>query len=305
MSRRESNHHGVIVVDKPTGMTSHDVVQRVRRIAKTSRVGHAGTLDPLATGVLVVMVGEGTKLGPYLTSENKRYEARVAFGRGTDTLDSEGAVIEEAPLPRWWSSIEPEPFVRAIAHERARTEQVPPVYSAIKIGGQSSHALARRGEAPELAPRPVRVESLDAHDASPDGSVTLALEVSKGYYVRSLARDLGIAIGCPAHLTALRRTASGRFTLANASRLDALEAEPPLLAARLVSVPEAAALAMPLGQLTEEGVLRARQGKALGSGDFRVPPPEQGASGWLDPVGNLVAVGHKNDDNFRILRGFC
>ena len=304
MSRRDSLLHGVLIVDKPQGMTSHDVVQRLRRIARTSRVGHAGTLDPMATGVLVVMIGEGTKLGPYLTAENKRYEARVQLGRGTDTLDAEGQVTEQGPLPDWWPGARQEPLEHALDIERCRTEQIPPVYSAIKIGGESSHALARRGEALELAARPVRVASLVTVATDAEGWVDLTLDVSKGYYVRSLARDLGVSVGSPAHLTALRRAASGRFTLEHAETLAEFERTPSKLTERLLPVHDAAALALPLARLTTDGVVRARQGKRLADDDFTELPESVGASAWLDPTGALVAVGHRDGEALRILRGF-
>ncbi|MBM4358800.1 MAG: tRNA pseudouridine(55) synthase TruB [Deltaproteobacteria bacterium] len=305
MSRRDAEHHGVLLVDKPSGMTSHDVVQRLRRIARTSRVGHAGTLDPMATGVLVVMVGEATKLGPYLTAEEKRYRAELQLGRSTDTLDAEGATTAEAPLPGWWSSDERAAKVeQALAEERARALQAPPIFSAIKIDGESAHALARRGEIPELAPRPVAVASLASLATTDPGTIELELEVSKGYYVRSLARDLGVALGCPAHLTALRRLASGRFRIEDTSPLGAFLEAPGRWLERLLDVPTAASLAMPLGRLTPEGTLRARQGKRLHDGDFVEPPAGTGAAGWLAPEGTLVAVGRRDEEAHVVLRGF-
>ncbi len=304
MSRRDSLIHGVLIVDKPKGMTSHDVVQRVRRLAHTARVGHAGTLDPMATGVLVVMLGEATKLGPYLTAENKRYEARVQLGCATDTLDAEGQVLEEAPLPEWWADARGEPIERALELERARTQQLPPVYSAIKIDGESAHALARRGEAPELKPRPVRVTSLLTSVSTSEGTVDLTLDVSKGYYVRSLARDLGERLGCPAHLSALRRQASGGFTLAHALTLSELERDATQLTSRLLLVPDAAAVALPLGRLTDEGVVRARQGKRLEAADFTELPSGSAAAAWLDATGALIAVGQEDEGTYKVLRGF-
>jgi tRNA pseudouridine55 synthase len=292
------------VVDKPQGMTSHDVVQRFRRLARTSRVGHAGTLDPMATGVLVVMIGEATKLGPYLTAEDKRYRAELLLGRGTDTLDAEGATTEEAPLPSWWNEARDMRVEAALVAERARTEQQPPVYSAIKVDGESAHALARRGEAPELAPRPVAVAKLELLETSDAGRLALELDVSKGYYVRSLARDIGVALGCPAHLTALRRLASGRFRLDDALPLSAFLEEQALVVERLLDLPTAAARPMPVGRLTTDGVSRARQGKRLGDHDFTEPPYGEGPAGWLAPDGSLVAVGRREDGLHVVLRGF-
>lgn len=303
MSRRETSLHGVLVVDKPTGMTSHDVVQRLRRRAQTSRVGHAGTLDPMATGVLVVMVGEATKLGPYLTADDKRYRAELMLGRSTDTLDADGTVIAEAPLPAAWTDRRAEWLEKALAEERQRAWQIPPAYSAISIDGVRAHELARRGEAPDLAPRPVEVRSLSCIGTSDDGRVTVEVETSKGYYVRSLARDLGVTLGCPSHLTALRRLASGCFTLDDASPLERLLGET-TLEERLVSLADAATRAMPTARLAPDAVTRARQGKRLLDGDFTTPPMDVRPTAWLGPDGSVVAVGARGDDGHRVLRGF-
>jgi len=299
---------GVAVVDKPGGMTSHDVVARARRLLGTRRIGHAGTLDPMATGVLVLLVGEATKLGPYLTAHEKRYEARVAFGVATDTLDREGATVAQAAVPAWLieeirGGARPR-VEEALAAERARTEQVPPAYSAISVDGQRSYDRARAGEAVALAPRPVEVMALDvAGGAVPEPPglpcLDLALQVTKGYYVRSLARDLGDRLGVPAHLAALRRTASGPFTLAAARPLDG-EA----LAAALLPLDEAARLALPAGRLTADGALRARRGQRLRPDDFAELPPAGAPSAWLDPRGRLCAVGSRDGEGFTIHRGF-
>lgn len=300
---------GVVVVDKPGGMTSHDVVARVRRLLGTRRVGHAGTLDPMATGVLVVLVGEATKLGPYVTAHRKRYEARVAFGLATDTLDREGAPTAHAPAPAWLrdeirAGGGPR-IAEAIAAERARAEQVPPAFSAIQVDGRRSYDRARAGESVELAPRAVEVSALDlvgcvsAEDPELP-SIDLALDVSKGFYVRSLARDLGERLGVPAHLAALRRTASGPFTLAHARPLDA-EA----LRSAIVPLDEAACAALPIGRLTDDGVRRARCGQRLAAADFTELPPLGHSAAWLDARGRLVAVGTREaDERFVIQRGF-
>jgi tRNA pseudouridine55 synthase len=298
MSAREPA--GVIVVNKPLGMTSHDVVARVRRLLGTRRVGHAGTLDPMAQGVLVVLVGEATKLAPYLTAADKVYIAHVTFGRATDTLDAEGRTTEVAEVPAWlqdeieWHRDEGQGsgsprLDQAVAAELARTEQVPPAYSAIQVDGRRSYNLARAGEAVALAPRPVAVRYLSivcAHLAEP--RITLQLGVSKGYYVRSLARDLGERLGVPAHLSWLHRLVSGDFKI---NDWVALDAGAGALRAALIPMAEAAARSLPVGRLTTEGAERARQGKRLGVADFTDPPPVADASAWLDPEGRLVAIG--------------
>lgn len=290
--------NGVLVIDKPGGITSHDVVARVRRVLSERRVGHAGTLDPMATGVLVVMVGEATKLAPWLTREDKRYRATVKLGVGTATLDAEGAVTARAPLPDWWSAAEADARVAAaLAAERARTEQQPPVFSAIKVAGRTAHARTRAGEEVALAVRSVAVRAIDVVARGAD-TLELDLAVSKGYYVRALARDLGDALGVPAHLMALRRTASGVFELRHALELARLEPLTPL-----ISMAEAARLAMPHAELTAVGAERARHGKLLGDDDFvSRPPPE--ASAWLGPDGELVAVGQRRGEGWAVARGF-
>jgi tRNA pseudouridine55 synthase len=301
---------GVLVVDKPPGRTSHDVVARLRRLLGTRRVGHAGTLDPMATGVLVALVGEGTKLAPYLTADDKSYLAVVAFGTATDTLDADGrpTVSAEVP-PDLLAEIAavPAPVPRiaaALAAEAARREQVPPVYSAIHVDGERSYDRARAGEVVDLAPRSVAVRHLVLDGPSPgEARISLDLTVSKGYYVRSLARDLGEHLGVPAHLAALRRTRSGAFTLADAVPLDAGAER---LKAAILSPGEAARRALPVGRLGEEGVQRARQGKRLGAGDFIEPPPTADVSAWVDPGGRLVAVGAGlPDGSFVVQRGFA
>ena len=298
----EAPPEGVLVVDKPGGMTSHDVVARVRRLLGTRRVGHAGTLDPMATGVLVVLVGKSTKLGPYLTADDKGYLAEVAFGRATDTLDAEGATTTTAAVPVWLGEeiaqsrapTDSPRLAAALAAELDRTEQVPPVFSAIHVEGKRSYDRARAGEVVEHAPRPVAVRRLDAMAAELGAAdaaepwIRVEVDVAKGYYVRALARDLGERLGVPAHLTALRRTRSGAFRLEEAVRLDAGTLA---LSAALIPIAAAVARALPLGRLTAEGAVRARQGKRLGEADFTALPLVAAASAWLDPEERLVAIG--------------
>src|SRR6185436_18934130 len=178
---------GVFVVDKPAGCTSHTVVAGLRKRLGTRAVGHAGTLDPMATGVLLLLVGEATKLSPYLSLETKAYRAEVLFGRGTDSLDTDGKILVESPVPE--NALEEQRLHAAFAAERERTLQVPPAVSAIQIGGRRAHELTRQGKPPDLPPRPVRVESLELLGVQAD-RIELSVHVSKGYYVRALARDL-------------------------------------------------------------------------------------------------------------------
>lgn len=287
---------GLLVIDKPAGMTSHDVVARVRRALRTRAVGHAGTLDPMATGVLLVLVGEATKLSQFLTLERKAYVAEVRFGRSTDSLDADGETVEERALPT--GGVGAEALERALEEERSRTLQVPPAVSAIKVGGVRSHRLARRGEAPELEPRPVRVESLVLR-ARTDESATLEVVVSKGYYVRALARDLGARLGVPAHLAALRRTRSGAFDVSEALPLPLAPNAP------LLPVLDVARRCLPVRALTETGGRRATLGQALLPEHFEgEPPPREGPSAWVLRDGALVAVGAFRGEELRVLRGF-
>jgi tRNA pseudouridine55 synthase len=295
MARKKSLIHGVVVIDKPKGMTSHDVVQRVRRKLRERRVGHAGTLDPMATGVLVVMVGEATKLGPFLTAEDKSYAATVTLGRSTDTLDTEGETIDEAPIPSWWPAQAASKIDAALVAERARTEQRPPVYSAIKVEGKTAHSRVRAGEEVELAPRAVSVRGIERGPISDDG-FSLTVNVAKGYYVRSLARDLGERLGVPAHVSALRRLQSGAFTNDGAVGLHS--------ELSLLSLVAAASSAMPTVSLNEEGVERASHGGPMEIEHFVTAPPREGHSAWLDPDGRLVAVGRFDAQHPAVVRGF-
>jgi len=308
----------VLVIDKPIGPTSHDIVARLRRVLGTRAIGHAGTLDPAATGVLVVAVGEATKLCSYLTAEMKRYRATVTFGTATTTLDAQGDVVATAPIPevlaaelrtvtaahaasgRGFDESRVPAVARALEIERARREQLPPAFSAIKIAGQTAYDLARRGKDVVLAPRAVSADTIAIEGASAQ-TLTLELAVSKGYYVRSFARDLGQSLGVPAHLSALRRTASGTFTLDEALPSSASNVE---LEGALLSIERAAARVLPCSMLTEEGERRARMGQRLEPEHFTAPP-SPGISVWLAPRGHLVAIGRREEaGTWRVERGF-
>ena len=286
---------GVAVVDKPRGLTSHTVVAQARRLFGRKDIGHAGTLDPMATGVLLVLVGQACKLSGYLTADSKRYAAEVCFGRATDTLDAEGKTTDEQPLAE--GVLTADAVAQALAAELARTEQTPPAVSAIKVAGERAYALARKGAAPELPPRPVRVLELRLLELAPP-ILRCELLVSKGYYVRSLARDLGAQLGVPAHLSSLRRLASGPFSIDQAWPWPATE-PPPLL-----SLTEAASSVLPVCRINNaDAVLRARQGKLLMPEDFSELPGVEGPGVWLSPEGELVALGSTTGE-LKVLRGF-
>jgi tRNA pseudouridine55 synthase len=280
---------GVVVIDKPRGPTSHDVVARVRKLLKTRAVGHAGTLDPMATGVLVVAVGEGTKLVPWLTAADKAYVATVRLGIGTDTLDAEGQITETRDVPPL------DGLEAALTVERARTLQVPPAFSAIKIDGVRSHELARKGEAVQHEPRPVEVRRLEVL-AVREAELDLRVEAAKGYFVRSLARDLAASLGTVGHLTALRRVQTGAFYIAEAVALDALAP------ASLLRLDAAAAKALPVSILDADAVKAAGHGQRVPREHMR--DPHDGPSAWLDESGRLIAVGELGPEGGRVLRGF-
>ncbi|HYQ40599.1 MAG TPA: tRNA pseudouridine(55) synthase TruB [Polyangiaceae bacterium] len=289
---------GVLVVDKPGKATSHDIVARARRVFGTREVGHAGTLDPMATGVLLLLFGEATKLSQFLTRDRKRYRATVCLGRATDTLDADGQTTHEVAVdPR---QLDDSAIQAALATERARRAQVPPAVSAIKVDGRRSYALARAGNAPELAERDVRVERLLLLERT-ERELVVEVEASKGYYVRALARDLGAALGLPAHLSALRRLASGRFELSDAA---AWPLDPGL---PLLPTSEAARRALTSGILNSTGERRARLGQTVELSDFieATQAPLQETVAWFASSGELVALGEeRNPGEFRVVRGF-
>lgn len=202
---------GVLVVDKPVGLTSHDVVQVVRKGTNIRRAGHTGTLDPRASGVLVILLGPAVRLSEYVSASDKRYQAVVRLGATTDTYDADGRIVSTSPVDK----ITEDQFEQALQSFVGDIEQVPPPYSAIKVKGRKAYEMAREGEEIDLAPRHIRVYSLDLLEwATPEAVIDVYC--SSGTYVRSLAHDLGGKLGCGAHLIGLRRTKSGRFTLRDA-----------------------------------------------------------------------------------------
>lgn len=266
---------GVAVVDKDAGWTSHDVVAKARGILGTKKIGHSGTLDPDATGVLVLGVGRVTRLLRYLTALAKTYTAEIVLGTSTSTLDASGEVTGTFDM----AGVTPGEVRRAAAALTGDILQVPPMVSAVRVGGKRLHELAREGKEVDRAPRPVTVYRFDVEPAGGDASVYRALvECSSGTYVRSLAADLGAALGGGAHLRALRRTAIGSFTLADARPLEAIEVLAPREAMRdypSVVVGEATAIDVGFGKVLPAGALGAS-----GGGPWAV----------LDGSGGLLAV---------------
>jgi len=212
--------NGFLVIDKAGGMTSHDVVARVRRLLKVRRVGHLGTLDPLATGVLVLAIGIGTRLVEFLNADDKAYVATLKLGEDTDTQDREGQILDTASVP----SLTRPDIEKIFSSFLGRIRQQPPMFSAVKVRGTPLYRLARKGVVVEREERDVEIRRLEIISFDLP-NITFAVECSKGTYVRTLCRDLGIAMGSLAHLTSLRRIRSGFFTLADAVTLESLEKE--------------------------------------------------------------------------------
>jgi tRNA pseudouridine55 synthase len=311
----------VYIVDKPIGPTSHDVVARARRLLGTRRVGHAGTLDPLASGVLALLSEEATKLSPWLTGSDKHYLAWIAFGASTPTLDAEGPIATRGDP----SAVDPIRIERTFRHFLDLHEQVPPRFSAIKRGGTASYEHARAGvDAPPLPARPAGYRSIEllafgrraelpsAFVPTPEGwrpgspgrafelpapldalpTALVALRVAAGTYVRAFARDLGETLGVPAHLAGLVRTRAGSLDLAHATKLEALPDAP------TTSLTDA--LSLPIVQLDGRQSERVRQGQ-------RLPVAElsgDGPAALVDPEGRLAAIAELSAAGMRLRRVF-
>jgi tRNA pseudouridine55 synthase len=301
---------GLLIVDKPVGPTSHDVVARVRRVLAERRIGHTGTLDPAASGVLPLVVGRATRLAQFLSAADKAYEATVRLGVETDTYDSLGRTVglpHPGPFPTR------EEVDRALDEFRGPFLQQPPVYSAKKIGGKRSHRLARGGQARDVLLRAQTFPAIQTPPALPapalvtahaidivgyeDDRVTIVVNCSAGFYVRSLAHDLGDRLGTGAHLEALRRTRSGDATIATAVPLAIVERDRGAAIAALVPLAHVLSALTSL-ILTDEGARRAGHGRDLGPSDFAggTMTAEARVGGplprfrLLDRQGNLIGV---------------
>ena len=292
--------NGLLIVDKPAGCTSHDVVRRVRKALGQRSVGHAGTLDPLATGVLVVAVGEGTKLVSHLQSDDKRYEVTIALGAETDSLDADGEVTDTAKVPPLDSAM----VERALLPFIGRNLQEAPKLSAIKLGGTPLHRRVRRGEDVEAPVREVELYEAKVDEVSQE-ALRLSLHCGKGFYVRSLARDVARALGTLGHVKALRRTASGAFSIEASLYGDQMTAD--AIGERLIPLSKACG-ALWRVDLIDEGVSHARHGRPIGPdvivGEaWREASPDE-ALALFAPDGEPVALGRRVDDGIRVVRGF-
>lgn len=284
---------GILIIDKPAGITSHDVVARVRRILKTKRVGHTGTLDPFATGVMVVLVGQATRLAQFLDKDEKEYEALMQFGAETDTGDATGVrsaecglrneEIEERLNATDWNSV--------FEKFRGEFDQVPPMYSAKKIEGRKLYELAREGQSVERKAVPVNIHKLEALDADelriPHSALRIRVACSAGTYIRTLAEDIGRTVGVGAHLSELRRTRAGKFAIASAVTLDELAAADES-SSLLIPMSDAVSH-LPEVRLGDERIAKTRSGLSsrIGDNDFA----DKQAMRIADERGILIAIG--------------
>lgn len=272
---------GVLVVDKPIGLTSHDVVQIIRRGTGIRRAGHTGTLDPRASGVLVVLIGPAVRLSEYVSASDKRYQATIQLGSSTDTYDSEGTVTKATPV----ENISEEQFNEILQGYVGEIQQVPPPYSAVKVKGKKAYEMARKGQPVDLEPRIINVFNLEILEWEPP-EVVIDVYCSSGTYVRSLANDLGDSLGTGAHLIGLRRTKSGQFTLRDAVSLRRLKESFDAGDWYQFLIPAADALGdWPMIELNPDEVELVRHGHRI--------PAEPDASDWvrgLSQQGDLVAL---------------
>ena len=283
---------GLVIADKPAGWTSHDVVARIRQLAGTRRVGHAGTLDPMATGVLVVGVGKATRLLGHLALTEKEYLATIRLGQATDTGDADGTVLSARPA----AGLALADVQAAAAALTGLIEQVPPATSAIKVGGRRAYQLARAGQAPDLAARPVTVHQFSISDPRLSGGVldvTAVVRCSSGTYVRALARDLGESLGVGGHLTQLRRISVGPYRIGDAHTLAELSAD-----LRLIPLAAAAAAAFPVRALT------GAEAEALAHGASLQAQGTTGPVAALAPDGTLIALVEEQQGRARPLAVF-
>jgi tRNA pseudouridine55 synthase len=284
--------NGVLNINKPSGMTSHDVVQHARRILREKRIGHTGTLDPLATGVLVLCIGRATRIAYYLETAEKEYRAVMRLGITTDTLDSEGRILET----KSYIAPDRESLVNAMRRFLGTTMQRPPAFSAVKIAGVPSYKLARQGKAEPNKPRPASIQSIELTGYD-DPFVSFTVQCSKGVYIRSLCADIGDALGMGAHVTSLQRTRSGRFSLDACVTLEELAtmAAAGALDAAVTTIDEALA-GFPVVSLADADAERVCHGN-------KVPCPESVANGnggmvrLHDRSGRILALA-RADENF-------
>lgn len=291
--------NGILLVDKPSGVTSHTVVSRARRSLGLKKVGHAGTLDPLATGLLVLGVGPATRLLTFMVGLDKSYDATVRLGESTVSDDSDGERTALAPAAAV-EALTQDSVAAAFSVLEGDIEQIPSAVSAIKINGERAYARVRAGEDVELAPRPVRIARISVGairrtsttEGHPTVDVDISVDCSSGTYIRAIARDAGAQLGVGGHLTMLRRTTVGEFRVADAVTLDSITPDalltPALVASRL----------FPTVQLTDEQALALSQGKRVDVGG------ESGRVAAIDQNGRLVGIADRYRDRLRVVTNF-
>lgn len=274
---------GILLIDKHQGITSHDAIYALRKRFQMKRIGHAGTLDPLGTGLLVVALGPATRFLQYLALEPKEYRCTIRFGESTDTQDSEGAIVSKRPVP---SDLGQKLEVAVVSY-LGMIEQLPPMYSAVKKDGKPLYAYARQGIEVARRSRNVHIDSIELLEVRVDDA-DVCVVCSGGTYIRTLANDLGETIGCGAHLTALRRTRAGRFTIDRARLLENVDAS--------FLIPLSEALApMPMLNLDERSATAFRQGRRIEVEDSGAP----GFVGVIDDAGGLIGVGRVTEEGLQ------
>jgi tRNA pseudouridine55 synthase len=289
--------NGLLIVNKPVGPTSHDIVYKIRKWSGERRVGHTGTLDPMASGVLILCLGTATRISEYLLGGDKQYQAVVRLGQTTTTYDAEGQFLEQGPVNLTLEQIE-----SALLKFRGTISQMPPAFSAVQVGGRRAYNMARHGETPHLAPRPVTIHRLDLLSwQSPD--LALSIACSAGTYIRSLAHDLGQALGCGGHLAALTRTAAGGFTLEDAHGPAHIESAFKAGRGReLIRPTDHALAAWPAVRLDAAGANRIVHGNPV---PIQKPPedsrsaPERSGAG--EPSGGAPCLGRAYDPDGRLI----
>jgi tRNA pseudouridine55 synthase len=292
---------GILLVDKPQGITSHDVVARTRRLAGTRKVGHAGTLDPMATGLLILGVGSATRLLHHLVGLDKEYLATMRLGWDTTTDDAEGEPLEAAPAERVAAADETAVRAAMLAWT-GDIEQVPSTVSAVKVAGRRAYQRARDGETVELAARPVTVSVFELLDLRPgDGHVDVDVRVacSSGTYVRALARDVGADLATGGHLTALRRTRIGAFGVDEASELEGLD-----VAQVILPPADAARRTLPVAAITAQEAVDLGHGKRVAAPDELAALPGGTAIAAIDPDDRLVAIVERRGAELKVVTGF-
>ncbi|MFG6443723.1 tRNA pseudouridine(55) synthase TruB [Microbacterium sp. P07] len=283
---------GMLLVDKPAGMTSHDVVSRTRKVRGTRKVGHAGTLDPMATGLLVVGVDEATRLLTFIVGADKTYTATILLGATTDTDDADGEIVERAP-EHAIAGVTEAAISEGIAALTGAISQVPTTVSAIKVNGRRAYDLAREGVEVELQARNVVVSRFEvtARRRETDRiELDVVVDCSSGTYIRALARDLGAALGVGGHLSALRRTRVGPFAVTDAVQLD------DLAEAELMSPADVGTIVLGAIEVSTEEALNLRQGKRLAGASARLPATPAAA---IDPEGRLIGVVERRGDDVK------